>query len=111
MISLIDNALLTDGCVYDIAKIVYYYYNDKYKNLTQKDEYKINIKLSEVFCRKFTERAKYYNQMIIETSEEGQKEFYNKCASSALKIALNLKKRNYKDKIIKELKIMFNYID
>jgi hypothetical protein len=34
LISLIDNALLTDGCVYDIAKIVYYYYNDKYENLT-----------------------------------------------------------------------------
>jgi hypothetical protein len=49
--------------------------------------------------------------MIIETSEEDQKEFYNKRASSALKIALNLKKRNYKDKIIKELKFMFNYID
>ena len=33
LISLIDNALSTDGCEYDIAKIIYYYYNDKYENL------------------------------------------------------------------------------
>ena len=123
IIPLIDNALSTDGAHYDVAKVVQAIYKGEYKAVNKDTWYKydkdchrwvkareglkLRKELSEEVCRKFTERAQYYNQKIIETSEEGQKEFYNKRASSALKIALNLKKTAFKESIMKECKCLF----
>ena len=86
-------------------------YKDKYKELSKKDTYLLNIKLSEKISKLFADRAVYYNQMIIETNDDNEKDLYHKKALSALKIALNLRKHNFKSKIMKEVKLMFKYLE
>lgn len=85
-IFLVDSAISSSGSHYDVAKIV----KDIYKN-------KIAIFLSEKISRIFLERAMYYNDLVMITSDEGQKELYNKKAITAANISLKLKNSSYKN--------------
>ena len=123
IIPLIDMALTTDGAHYDVAKVVQAIYKGEYKAVNKdtwykydkdchrwvkaKEGLKLRKELSEEVCKKFTDRAQYFNQKVIETTDEGQKEFYNKRAQSALKISLNLKKSAFKESVMKECKCLF----
>jgi P4 family phage/plasmid primase-like protien len=123
VIPLIDMALTTDGAHYDVAKVVQAIYKGEYKAVNKdtwykydkdchrwvkaKEGLKLRKELSEEVCKKFTDRAQYFNQKVIETTDEGQKEFYNKRAQAALKISLNLKKSAFKESVMKECKCLF----
>ncbi len=123
IIPLIDIALSTDGAHYDVAKVVQSIYKGEYKAVNKDTWYKydkdchrwvkareglkLRKELSEEVCKKFADRAQYFNQKVIETNDEGQKEFYNKRAVSAFKIALNLKKTAFKESVMKECKCLF----
>lgn len=111
LIPFIDNCISYNESEYEISKFVYYMYKDKYKELSKKDTYLLNIKLSEKISKLFADRAVYYSQIMIETIDDGEKEFYHKKIASALKIALNLRKHNFKSKIMKEVKLMFKYLE
>jgi len=123
IIPLIDNALSTDGAHYDVAKVVQGIYKGEYKAVNKDTWYKydkdchrwvkareglkLRKELSEEVCRKFTDRAQYFNQKMIETTDEGNKQLFDKKAKAALKIALNLKKTAFKESIMKECKCLF----
>jgi P4 family phage/plasmid primase-like protien len=123
IIPLIDTALTTDGAHYDVAKVVQAIYKGEYKAVNKdtwykydkdchrwvkaKEGLKLRKELSEEVCKKFMDRAQFFNQKVIETTDEGQKEVYNKRAQSAIKIALNLKKSAFKECVMKECKCLF----
>ena len=122
IISLIDLAICSEGNTYDISKVVKEIYKDEYK-IINKNWYKYDINsqkwikiieglnlrnsLSEDICKKFQERCIYFNNLLMNTTDEGQKELYNKKAQSALKISLKLKNSGFKDSIMKECKYLF----
>ena len=120
----IDIAIATNGSDYDVAKCIYEIYKNNYKfidntwyefdkenntwiNLKSKVNIKIRNDLSEEVCKKFIERAQYYNSKLYSATDEGQKQIYDKKASSAIKIAFKLKQSEFKDKIIKKSKYLF----
>jgi hypothetical protein len=122
MDSLIDVAISSEGIEYDMAKLLVFIYKDKYgyepnkkKWYLRNDNNEIDLNsnfiiirdlrkdLSENLCKKFMERGIYYNNMMITTSDEGQKEVYSRKACAASKISLKLKQDGYKSRILKEL--------
>ena len=119
---LIETAISTEGAHYDIAKIVYELYKNKFRAIDKKSWYKyendkwiktkeeyLNLRkeLSETISKKFMERAEFYNTKIYSTTNEGQKQIYDNKAKSAIKISLRLKQSGYKENIIKECKYLF----
>jgi hypothetical protein len=122
IISLIDLAICSEGNTYDIAKVVKEIYKDEYK-IINKNWYKYDINsqkwikiieglnlrnsLSEHIHKKFQERSIYFNNLLMNTTDEGQKNLYNKKAQSALKISLKLKNSGFKDNVMKECKYLF----
>jgi len=120
---LIDTAIGSEGAHYDVAKVVQGIYKGEYKAINKDTWYKydknshrwiktregLNLRkaLSEDICKKFMERGYYYNNMMMNTTDEGQKEVYSKKASSALKISLKLKTSGFKDSVMKECKCLF----
>ncbi len=119
---LIETAISTDGAHYDVAKLVYFIFKDKYRAIDKKTWYKydnnkwiktkeeyINLRkeLSEEVCKKFMDRAQYYNTKMYLTTDEGQKQIYDNKAKSAIKISLRLRQSGYKETIIKECKYLF----
>ena len=119
---LIETAISTEGAHYDIAKIVYELYKNKFRAIDKKSLYKyendkwiktkeeyLNLRkeLSETLSKKFMERAEFYNTKIYSTTNEGQKQIYDNKAKSAIKISLRLKQSGYKENIIKECKYLF----
>jgi len=123
IIPLIDIAIGSEGAHYDVAKVVQGIYKGEYKAINKETWYKydknshrwiktregLNLRkaLSEDICKKFMERSIYYNNMIMSTCDEGQKEIYNKKAISASKISLKLKTSGFKDSVMKECKCLF----
>ena len=119
---LIETAISTNGAHYDVAKLVYELYKDKYRAINKniwykydndkwiktKEEY-INLRkeLSEEVYKKFIDRAICYNRKMYSTTDEGQKQIYDNKAKSAIKISLRLKQSGYKETIIKECKYLF----
>ncbi len=119
---LIETAILSDGAHYDVAKVVYLIFKDKYKVMDKKTWYKYNnnkwIKtkeeyldlrkeLSEEIFKKFIDKAYYYNNKMYLATYEGQKQIYENKAKSAFKISLRLRKSGYKDNIMKECRYLF----
>jgi P4 family phage/plasmid primase-like protien len=120
---LIDTAIGSEGAHYDVAKVVQGIYKGEYKAINKDTWYKydknthrwiktregLNLRkaLSEDICKKFMERGIYYNNMMMTTSDEGQKEVYSKKAASASKISLKLKTSGFKDSVMKECKCLF----
>jgi len=123
IIPLIDTAIGSEGAHYDVAKVVQGIYKGEYKAINKDTWYKydknshrwiktregLNLRkaLSEDICKKFMERGIYYNNMMMTTNDEGQKEVYSKKAASASKISLKLKTSGFKDSVMKECKCLF----
>jgi P4 family phage/plasmid primase-like protien len=123
IIPLIDIAIGTDGAHYDIAKVVQGIYKGEYKAINKdtwykydknyhrwvkaKEGLKLRKELSEEVCKKFIERAQYYNTKIYSTTDEGQKQIFDNKAKSAIKISLKLKQSGFKESIMKECKCLF----
>ena len=121
---LIETAIETNGAHYDVAKVVYELYKDKYRAIDKKTWYRydkdsdkwiktkeeyINLRkeLSEEVCKKFIDRAICYNRKMYLTTDEGQKQIYDNKAKTAFKISLRLKQLGFKESIMKECKYLF----
>lgn len=123
VLPLIDIAITSNGTHYDVAKVVqgiykgeykaisgnnwFKYDKDKHRWVRTKEGLKLKKELSEEICKKFLERATYYNQKVALSSDEGEKELLNKKSASAMKIAFQLKNTGYKESIMKECKCLF----
>ena len=124
VIPLIDIAIGSEGAHYDVAKLVQVIYKGEYKAVSKDTWYKydkdshrwiktregLNLRksLSEEVCRKFLERAVYYNSISNSPIyDQSQQTMYNKRGTDAMKIALKLKQTSYKDAIMKECKCLF----
>jgi len=124
VIPLIDIAIGSEGAHYDVAKLVQVIYKGEYKAVSKDTWYKydkdshrwiktregLNLRksLSEEVCRKFLDRAVYYNSISNNPSfDQSQQNMYNKRGTDAMKIALKLKQTSYKDAIMKECKCLF----
>ena len=123
ILPLIDIAIGSEGAHYDVAKVVQAIYKGEYKAINKETWYKydrnchkwiktregLNLRkaLSEDICKKFQERSIYFNNLLMNTTDEGQKELYNKKAQSSLKISLKLKTSGFKDSVMKECKCLF----
>ena len=122
--SLIDIAISSDGAHYDIAKVIQAQYKDEYKAVSKDLWYKYDKRkhrwaktreglylrraLSDDICRKFIERAKHYNHLLINAyNEDGSKTVNDEKAKKAQKIALQLKNASFKDHVMKECKCLF----
>lgn len=122
IIPLIDLCIRSDGAHYDIAKVVQAFYKDEIKTVnkttwynydTDKHRWKLTtegsilrISLSEDICKKFIERAHYWNSQMFGVSEE-EKDVNNERAKKCIKIALQLKNAAFKDNIMRELRCLF----
>jgi hypothetical protein len=116
-----DEIIDTNGNEYEIAKLLFVIFKDKYKyNNDIKKWYSLSLNkindindindikryLSEDLCKRFMMRGIYYMNMMSSTSDEGQKEVYSRKSSAASKISLKLKQDGYKSRILKELSYM-----
>jgi hypothetical protein len=119
---LIEYAIQTNGTHYDVAKIVYLNFKDKYKAIDKKTWYRydnnkwiktkeeyldLRKELSEEIFKKFIDKAYYYDNKMYLTTDEGQKQIYENKAKSAFKISLRLRQSGYKDNIMKECRYLF----
>ena len=121
---LIETAIETNGTHYDVAKIVYLIFKDKYKAIDKKIWYRydkdsdkwiktkeqyldLRKELSEEVWKKFIDKAYYYNNKMYSTNNEGQKQIYENKAKTAFKISLRLRQCGYKESIMKECKYLF----
>jgi P4 family phage/plasmid primase-like protien len=123
IIPLIDIAIGTNGAHYDIAKVVQAMYKGEYKAINKdtwykfdkdchrwiraKEGLKLRKELSEEVCKKFIERSQYYSSKVFTTTDEGQKDVFDKKSKDALKISLSLKQSGFKESIMKECKCLF----
>ncbi len=123
IIPLIDVAISSDGAHYDIAKVVqaifkgeykainkdtwYKYDKDKHKWVKTREGLKLRRELSEEIFKKFHDRACYYTNLMLTTTDNGQKEIYNKKSDQAIKISLKLKQAGFKESVMKECKCLF----
>jgi hypothetical protein len=123
VLPLIDIAITSNGTHYDVAKVVqgiykgeykaisgniwFKYDKDKHRWVRTKEGLKLKKELSEEICKKFLDRATYYNQKVALSNDEGEKELLNRKSASAMKIAFQLKNTGYKESIMKECKCLF----
>ena len=124
VLPLIDTAIGSKGAHYDVAKLVQVIYKGEYKAVSKDMWYKydrdshswirtregLNLRkaLSEEICRKFIDRAMYYNSMSSNNSyDQSQQGIYGQRGTDALKIAQQLKQSAYKDNVMKECKCLF----
>ncbi len=114
-----DNIIDTDGNECEIAKLLFVIFKDKYKYNNDikkwyslslnKNEIEINNDirsyLSEDLCRRFMMRSIYYYNMMIGSSNNKQRDIYNKKAFVSSNISKKLKRNGngYKSRILKEL--------
>ena len=123
VLPLIDIAITNGGTHYDVAKVVqgiykgeykaingniwYKYDKEKHKWVKTREGLKLKREFSEEICKKFSDRAMYFTQKAANTTDEGEKEIYNKKSATALKIAFQLKNTSFKENILKECKCLF----
>jgi len=124
ILPLIDMAIGSEGAHYDVAKLVQMMYKGEYKAVNKETWYKydkdvhcwirtregLNLRktLSEEVCRKFLDRAIFYNSNSSNNSiDPAQQSIYSKRGGDAIKIAQKLKTASYKDSIMKECKCLF----
>lgn len=114
-----DNIIDTDGNECEIAKLLFVIFKDKYKyNNDIKKWYSLSLNkneieidndirsyLSEDLCRRFMMRSIYYYNMMIGSSNNKQRDIYNKKAFVSSNISKKLKRNGngYKSRILKEL--------
>jgi hypothetical protein len=116
-----DDIIDSDGNECEIAKLLFVIFKDKYKynndikkwyslSLNEneiKNEIEIDIRsyLSENLCRRFMMRSIYYYNMMIGSSNNKQRDIYNKKAFISSNISKKLKRNGngYKSRILKEL--------
>lgn len=123
IIPLIDLCVRSDGAHYDIAKVVQAIYKDEIKTVNktlwyhydkEKHRWKITtegsvlrIILSTEICKKFIERAHYFNSQGFGEESEEMKALNSERAKKCLKIAVQLKNAGFKDHIMRELRCLF----
>lgn len=123
IIPLIDLCVRSDGAHYDIAKVVQAIYKDEIKTVNktlwyhydkEKHRWKITtegsvlrIILSTEICKKFIERAHYFNSQGFGEDSEEIKALNSERAKKCLKIAVQLKNASFKDHIMRELRCLF----
>lgn len=116
-----DDIIDSDGNECEIAKLLFVIFKDKYKynndikkwyslSLNEneiKNEIEIDIRsyLSENLCRRFMMRSIYYYNMMIGSSNNIQRDIYNKKGFISSNISKKLKRNGngYKSRILKEL--------
>lgn len=118
-----DDIIDSDGNECEIAKLLFVIFKDKYKynndikkwyslslNKNEiKNEIEINNDirsyLSEDLCRRFMMRSIYYYNMMIGSSNNIQRDIYNKKGFISSNISKKLKRNGngYKSRILKEL--------
>lgn len=119
---LIDISVRSDGAHYDVARVVQAIYKDEVKTVNKtmwyhynKDKHRWKIStegsvlrkiLSEEICKRFTDRAHYYNSQAY-SNDTDQRDMLEERAKKSLKIALNLKNATFKDHIMRELRCLF----
>lgn len=125
-----DNIIDSDGNECEIAKLLFVIFKDKYKyNNDLRKWYSLSLNenkyenehdnditiindirsyLSEDLCNRFMIRSIYYCNMTIGTSNNNQRDIYNKKALISGKISKKLKRNGdgYKSRILKELSYM-----
>jgi P4 family phage/plasmid primase-like protien len=120
---LIELCIRSDGAHYDIAKVVQAIYKDEVKTVNKtlwyhynKDKHRWKITtegsvlrniLSTDICKKFIERAHYWNSQTYAEMSEEQKDLFSERAKKCLKIAQQLKNATFKDHIMRELRCLF----
>jgi len=123
VIPLIDLCIRSDGAHYDIAKVVQAIYKDEIKTINKtlwyhydKDKHRwkittegsiLRIILSTDICKKFIERAHYWNSQCYVMDDPEQKDINSEKAKKCLKIAQQLKNASFKDNIMRELRCLF----
>lgn len=122
VIPLIDLCVRSDGAHYDVAMVVqainkdeiktvnktiwYYYEKDRHSWKITTEGSLLRLMLSRDICKKFIERAQYWNSLNYGADEE-QKDLNTEKAKRCLKIAHQLKNASYKDSIMRELRSLF----
>lgn len=123
VLPLIDMCIRSDGAHYDIAKVVQAIYKDEIKTINKtlwyrydKDKHRWKIStegsvlrniLSEDICRKFIERASYWNNQCYGCEDDQQKDINSEKSKKCAKIAHQLKNAPFKDNIMRELRCLF----
>ena len=118
-----DDIIDTDGNEYEIAKLLFVIFKDKYKyNNDIKKWYSLSLNeieiknemeidndirsyLSDDLCRRFMMRSIYYYNMMLGSSNNNQRDIYNKKGLISSNISKKLKRNGngYKSRILKEL--------
>ena len=123
IIPLIDMCVRSEGAHYDVARVVQAIYKDEIKTVNktvwyqydkEKHRWKITtegstlrIILSTNICKKFIERAHYWNSQSYDIDDSEQKDINSDKAKKCLKIAQQLKNASFKDHIMRELRCLF----
>jgi len=118
-----DDIIDTDGNEYEIAKLLFVIFKDKYKfnndikkwyslslnenKIKNEMDIEIDIRsyLSDDLCRRFMMRSIYYYNMMLGSSNNNQRDIYNKKGLISSNISKKLKRNGngYKSRILKEL--------
>ena len=120
---LVDKCIGTDGAHYDVAKVVFAMYKDKYRFTTKDTWYmyredmhrwvrtreglKLRLILSNEVCLKFMERAAHWLNESIRNQDLEMRERFGERNKKLLNISTRLKQAGYKDSIMKECKSLF----
>lgn len=122
--SLIDKCIGSDGAHYDVARVVYSMFKDRYRFtvndiwyhfkpeahrwVRSKEGLKLKIVLSEEVCSKFLDRAQYYNREASRVGpEDANREIFEQKSKKLIQISLQLKKNGYKSSVMNECKSLF----
>ena len=120
---LIEKCIGTDGAHYDVAKVVYAMFKDKYR-FTVKDTWymyredmhrwvrtreglKLRLKLSNDVCVKFCERSVFWLNESIKHQDSEMRDRYAERHKKLMTIGTRLKQAGYKDSVMKECKSLF----
>lgn len=122
IVSLIDMAQGSNGAHYDVARVVHAIYihpclftspdtwytfkNEKHRWVQSKQEHQLRTILSSVICHRFLERSIYCIKSSEKIDDEEKKDSPNKKAKRLQEIALKLKSSGYKDRVVKECKVL-----
>jgi len=120
---LVDKCIGTDGAHFDVAKVVYAMYKDKYRYTTKETWYmyredlhrwvrsqqglQLRLILSNEVCVQFCTRAVHWLNESIRNQDGEMRERYQERHKKLLKIGTMLKQAGYKDSIMKECKGLF----
>ena len=123
---LVASSIATSGSHADVANVIYHYFNDCYVCANIKESswfyfnevkggkweetemgHELRCRLSNEIVDLYCYYGNQYKDKSLAAEDEDMREMYDKKHTSALKIQIQLKDSNYKDKIMKECKEFF----